>query len=457
MGVFTTSRSRALSGVRLVVVGGLTALGFGIAPAAHADGDDYPYKWTGECKVVDLNAQVPLAPGQEPLPLKLGCEKRLWYVNGSYGDPWGFALRNCTSFVAWRLRTTNGLYDFTNTSRGWLWGNANHWDETARVLGYRVDDIPAVGAVAQSDRGAVGHVAWVKEVHGDGTITIEEYNSVVAGGYSIQRVPASEFEYLHLADLAPGPEATNNTGKVTALDQSGEKWTAKVDEDGRLAVKGPHGRTRLGKTDAWSPKAAPAITVDAEDRVRVAAVARDGRLQVAYTDASDGTWSSPRTLGEDFATGASPSIVTTGNDWVRVIAVTAEGDLTEFHSSGRTWSKAERLGDAGTYSAYASPAVHTDLAGRTWVAAVTRTGSLMWATTGFSGETFTQMAFADLESWEPFTSPRLTGDAKGRTWLIATTALGKVTARHTTNGVGAWSKAKQVTPKRVRKLTQRPE
>jgi surface antigen len=94
-------------------------------------------------------------------------------------DGWGFDRRECTSFVAWRIRQ-HGV-DFTNGMKGGWFGNALTWADNARKLGYRVDQSPSVGAIAHYDAnaflaGPAGHVAYVAQVNGDGSIVIEEYN-----------------------------------------------------------------------------------------------------------------------------------------------------------------------------------------------------------------------------------------------------------------------------------------
>ncbi|MGL6299466.1 CHAP domain-containing protein [Streptococcus iniae] len=84
-------------------------------------------------------------------------------------------LRQCTSFVAFRLSTTNGF----NLPAGY--GNADSWGHIAKAQGFLVNQIPQVGAVAWFDKGVnyshrdYGHVAWVAEVSGD-YVTLEEYN-----------------------------------------------------------------------------------------------------------------------------------------------------------------------------------------------------------------------------------------------------------------------------------------
>jgi surface antigen len=91
----------------------------------------------------------------------------------------GFLCGECTSFVAWRIRQ-QGI-DFTNGIKGGWFGNAVTGGDNARKLGYRVDQSPSVRAIAHYAAnaclaGPLGHVAYVAQVNGDGSIVIEEYN-----------------------------------------------------------------------------------------------------------------------------------------------------------------------------------------------------------------------------------------------------------------------------------------
>ena len=213
---------------------------------------------------------TPHGPTATPTDPPRACAKHIWYYNGTYGDPWGFALRNCTSFVAWRLRTTNGLTDFSNNVDGGAFGNADQWDDNAQALGYLVDDIPAVGAVAQTDDGRVGHVAWVSAV-GAGTVTVEEYNYYVPGGYDTRTVPTSDFRYLHLADVSPDPSLGSTRAAATTAAAGGGTWTARTTPQGDLTVRPASGRAvHLGARGVWSTHAAPSVAPDTLGRTWVA-------------------------------------------------------------------------------------------------------------------------------------------------------------------------------------------
>lgn len=58
-----------------------------------------------------------------------------WYCyNNIVPDKWSFVVRQCTSFVAFRLNEVNGV-PFTNWYGGVQWGNATTWGSVARGLG----------------------------------------------------------------------------------------------------------------------------------------------------------------------------------------------------------------------------------------------------------------------------------------------------------------------------------
>ena len=140
------------------------------------------------------------------------------YQSDNIWDEWNFAYRQCTSFVAWRLNSANGV-PFSNQYMGlYRWGDAGQWADSARSVGIRVDTTPEVGAVAWSgpnygDASAYGHVAWVADVLSDGRVVIEEYNAGWAGSYSTRTVAPSQFQgYIHVKDLY---KSFTKTGKVS--------------------------------------------------------------------------------------------------------------------------------------------------------------------------------------------------------------------------------------------------
>ncbi len=127
------------------------------------------------------------------------------FSDGTVGqcDPWGFAIKNCTSYVAYRVNLNKGYpfqqglsgtaYPIYNgaTGAGNSLGNAGNWDNAVRYASstgssFYVDKVPAVGAAVVWDPGSTtggvsgigsaGHVAYVEKVNEDGTVDISEYN-----------------------------------------------------------------------------------------------------------------------------------------------------------------------------------------------------------------------------------------------------------------------------------------
>ena len=102
-----------------------------------------------------------------------------------YGGYNGYDYGYCTWYAAGRVPVPSN------------WGNANTWDNLARVSGWNVSGTPRVGAVAQTNRGYYGHVAVVEAVSPDGTMIKYSDMNGLAGfnrvGYS-GWVPISKFD-----------------------------------------------------------------------------------------------------------------------------------------------------------------------------------------------------------------------------------------------------------------------
>jgi surface antigen len=119
-------------------------------------------------------------------------------------DPWDFYNRECTSFVAWRLNHNEGI-SFTNHYKGAHFGDAYTWASAAESLGIPVNGTPTPGSVAVypsslAGSGGAGHVAYVLSVNNSaGTVTLEEYNFNVVGGYDqrTQAISALGVQYIH--------------------------------------------------------------------------------------------------------------------------------------------------------------------------------------------------------------------------------------------------------------------
>lgn len=81
---------------------------------------------------------------------------------------------------------------------GNFWGNANTWFERAKAQGWNVGDKPKKGAVATSQEGFYGHVAYVTKVSKDQKFaTITEMNYGALYRMNTRTVPASAFRYIY--------------------------------------------------------------------------------------------------------------------------------------------------------------------------------------------------------------------------------------------------------------------
>jgi surface antigen len=163
---------------RLITVAAtVLCLSTAFSSSAFAAGDDYPYRT----------------------------------YTSNVADRWGFTVRQCVSFVAWReAQAGHPVSNFTQH-----WGSAANWDNTARARGVWISSQPRVGAIAQWNEyersawyangssvpngtvtaGGYGHVAWVRAVYADGSALIEQYNMFSSRSYSTMRVKAPRYLY----------------------------------------------------------------------------------------------------------------------------------------------------------------------------------------------------------------------------------------------------------------------
>ncbi len=154
-------------------------------------------------------------------------------------DPYGFLFRECTSYLAWRMNRDAGTTDpsypyFFNTMDGRVWGNANNWYANALALGYKVDNVAQVGAIAQWVSGcgkkcSNGHVAYVEQVNQqDGSIVVSEYNFPEEGAlnhqFNVRTIAASSKvppqHFIHVLYLKLSTDLLNFGNQVVGTPSS---------------------------------------------------------------------------------------------------------------------------------------------------------------------------------------------------------------------------------------------
>lgn len=106
-----------------------------------------------------------------------------------------YAFGNCTAYVY------DKRYE-AGRPIGGMWGNGSAWASSALNNGYVVNGTPAVGSILQSvsGGGGYGHVAYVEQVFGDGSVLISEMNYAGFNTVSQRTLSASEaamFNYIH--------------------------------------------------------------------------------------------------------------------------------------------------------------------------------------------------------------------------------------------------------------------
>lgn len=200
--------------VLALLASGVAAVGVAPSASAWSAGDTYPYRSAKDCAkqfgtyswCVDEN-------------------KNGGYSSDEQYSKYLFSYRNCTDFVAYMLNKYNGV-GFTNNYGGRQWGNAKTWDDAARAIGLAVNSTPAHGAVAQTDAGTWGHVAYVIGFNST-TVTVAEYNHAGTGAYGTRSVARSAFRYIHIEDLA-GPKFTAQSPAAALKVGSAYSYTFKA-------------------------------------------------------------------------------------------------------------------------------------------------------------------------------------------------------------------------------------
>lgn len=102
-------------------------------------------------RIVVPNGQKAAASGAIGAGVAAGVMGSIGSFSATYGYN-GYDPGWCTWYAASRVSVPNN------------WGNANTWDNLARLSGWIVSPIPRIGAIAQTDRGSMGHVGIVEDV-----------------------------------------------------------------------------------------------------------------------------------------------------------------------------------------------------------------------------------------------------------------------------------------------------
>ncbi|OGL35829.1 hypothetical protein A3F65_02365 [Candidatus Saccharibacteria bacterium RIFCSPHIGHO2_12_FULL_47_16b] len=131
-----------------------------------------------------VGEKIIIPNGQQFVPAPAVRTNLISSFTANYGSN-GYDYGYCTYYVAAQIAVP------TN------WGNANTWDEYARLSGWTVSKTPRPGAVGQSNGGWLGHVGVVDEVSADGTMIKYSDMNGLAGWGRVGRsdwTPISRFD-----------------------------------------------------------------------------------------------------------------------------------------------------------------------------------------------------------------------------------------------------------------------
>lgn len=110
----------------------------------------------------------------------------------AYVDNWGLYTRECVSYVAWKIANSGRYVPHFGGQ-----GHAYQWPATTSRHGIPNGSEPRAGAAAVQYGGPFGHVMYVEAVHGDGTITVSDYNLGLDGLYRYYNRSASGLTYIY--------------------------------------------------------------------------------------------------------------------------------------------------------------------------------------------------------------------------------------------------------------------
>lgn len=251
-----------------------------LASPAWADDGGYPYATYD-------------GPGSVP-------SQWIWYdpAGKSMYSGYGYAYRNCTDYVAWKLQSL-GVAD--SWTRGL--GNGGDWyDNAAGKTGLDRGTTPKVGAAAvvpssTPGYGGYGHVAYVEAVNSDGTISVSEYNYDLKGDYHTRSgSPASmnftEFVYFgdKMTNPPSGSSGSSGSGGTTPQIIALKRTT---DPSG---VRQVYAATNTAVTEGWwipggdGVHTHEIITIAQHNIVGFDKVNLPDGTQAVYTAVPDGVW-----------------------------------------------------------------------------------------------------------------------------------------------------------------------
>ena len=328
----------------------------GASPAA-ADTGNYPY-WNMPC---EHSPYASSGPANYCANYDWGPKHTQKYNDPSEISPYGYAYRNCTDYVAWKLASLGvpaSIYKGHGNGSGW-----------AKVSGLTTNTTPAVGAVAVQTSGTFGHVAFITSVSGS-TITVAEYNYGENGTYDTRSGTLSSLGFNKVTHFEKYENVDGGSGGYDVAFQAntGALLVSQVNSSDQITWTTNSGLGMMAGTS-------PAIAANSSGGYDVAFQANTGALLVSQVNSSDQiTWTTNSGLGMMAGTSAAIAANSSGGYDVAFQANTGALLVSQVNSSDQiTWTTNSGLGMmAGT-----SPAIVANSSGGYDVAFQANTGALL--------------------------------------------------------------------------------
>lgn len=104
-----------------------------------------------------------------------------------------YDLGQCTHYVFDKVKEDGNMIERR-------WGDAEHWAVRAKDDNYVVDSIPKEGSILQTDRGEIGHIAYIETIHDNGSVTVSEmnyYEPYEVTERTIEKEKIEAYQYIH--------------------------------------------------------------------------------------------------------------------------------------------------------------------------------------------------------------------------------------------------------------------